>query len=157
MADNARMDSGLTGSYAIPLSGDGAAKPMFDSQVHKGESAGRPPVAPFSGAGTPPPTVGNVGTVGVEEGGPGSGRHPGEGGSHEKTGDTGEVLKALKDMGKEVITGKGGFFIKGEGFKSVAQARKMVNIKAPEREFRPRQGAWGDYATIAMLNQPRKA
>jgi hypothetical protein len=77
------MDSGLTGTYAVALSGDGAPKAQFDSQVHKGESAGRPPVAPFSGAGTPPPTVGNVGTVGVSEGGPGSGRHPGGGSKSE--------------------------------------------------------------------------
>ena len=47
MVENARMDSGLTGSYAVSLSTHiTPAKVQFDSQVHKGESAGRPPMAP---------------------------------------------------------------------------------------------------------------
>ena len=56
MAENTRMDSALTGSYAIPLPGDHVApKPQFDSQVHKGESLDNSP------------EIGVVGTVSVSK------------------------------------------------------------------------------------------
>lgn len=50
-----------------------------------------------------------------------------------------EVLIALnKIKGEEnVLYGKGGFWIKGEGWISLAQARKLTGIKAPKREPRP--------------------
>ena len=55
-----------------------------------------------------------------------------------------------------VLQGKGGFWVKGKGFYTLAQARKITGIKAPKRDPKPRVQPWGDFATIAMLNQPRK-
>lgn len=67
------------------------------------------------------------------------------------------VLAALQDKygADNVIYGKGGFWVKGQGFLSLSQARKLTGILAPKREFCPRVSAWGDYATIAMINRRR--
>lgn len=65
---------------------------------------------------------------------------------------TREVLNALELMGKEVIYGKGGFWIKDEGFITLAQARKMTGVAAPKREKREEIQPYGDYATIFMIN-----
>jgi hypothetical protein len=62
------------------------------------------------------------------------------------------VMGALKAMGKEVISGKGGFWIRGEGFVTLAQARRLVGIPAPKRVKKAPAKPWGDYATIAALN-----
>lgn len=35
---------------------------------------------------------------------------------------------------------------------TIAQARKLTGMKAPERNFSPRMSAWGDWATVAMMN-----
>ena len=70
----------------------------------------------------------------------------------------GEVLgvnSPTKGWGN-VLHGKGGFWVKGKGFYTIAQARRLTGIKAPARERRQTVQPWGDYATIAMLNQPRK-
>ncbi len=56
--------------------------------------------------------------------------------------------------GAPVLQGKGGFWIRGHGFITLAKARKLTGVKAPSRE-RQRMPAWGDYATIAMLNTQR--
>ena len=80
----------------------------------------------------------------------------GEGGeSTPKVGDSKAVLAALKDLhGHEnVLSGKGGFWIKNHGHISLAQARSQTGIKAPEREFRGRQQPWGEYAWIAGMNR----
>ena len=67
-----------------------------------------------------------------------------------------KLLKALAQHYKtDVMTGKGGFFVKGEGFVTIAKARKVTGIEGPKREPARVQSAWGDYATIVMLNQPR--
>lgn len=63
-----------------------------------------------------------------------------------------EVLDALNDQGLEVLAGKGGFFIKGEGFISLAQARKRTGVATKKREVRQRVTAYGDYAIIAAIN-----
>ena len=52
----------------------------------------------------------------------------------------------------DVIFGKGGFWIKGLGFYTIAKARKLTGIKAPPRKQRMVMSAWGDYATIAQIN-----
>jgi hypothetical protein len=65
------------------------------------------------------------------------------------------VLAALQSAGLEVLSGKGGFWIKGEGFLTLAQARKRTGIAAPEREARPQQQPWGEFATITLLNGHR--
>ena len=56
----------------------------------------------------------------------------------------------------DVVYGKGGFWIKGKGFFTLAQARKLTGIK-PTTTRKPKtvMPAWGDYATVAMLNKPR--
>ena len=67
------------------------------------------------------------------------------------------IIHELGKKGKEVVSGKGGFFVKGEGFISHAQARKLSGVDMSEkREKKEKQMPWGDYATIAMLNQPKK-
>lgn len=65
---------------------------------------------------------------------------------------TRQVLEALKVMGKEVITGKGGFFIRNEGFITLAAARRLTGINAPTRQRRERVTAYGDWAMVAAIN-----
>lgn len=68
------------------------------------------------------------------------------------------LMDALeKATGMPVLHGKGGFWIKGHGFVTIAKARRMTGVPAPERRVRERVPAWGDYAIIAMMNRPRKA
>ena len=55
----------------------------------------------------------------------------------------------------EVLQGKGGFWIHGHGFITLAKARKLTGIKAAPRPRYERIPAWGDLATIAMLNHVR--
>lgn len=69
---------------------------------------------------------------------------------HQVIGDKlSEIYKA------EVLQGKSGFWIRGHGFITLAKARKLTGIKAPSRQ-RTRMPAWGDYATVAMLNTQRR-
>jgi hypothetical protein len=69
--------------------------------------------------------------------------------------DLKEGLK--RHYGSDVISGKGGFWVKGHGFHSTAKARSVTGLPGKKRTPRARQGAWGDYATVAMLNRPRKS
>ena len=63
-----------------------------------------------------------------------------------------KLLKALKKHYKaEVLFGKGGFFIRGKGHISVAQARKVTGIKGEPRQRRAKSGGYGDYATIRKI------
>lgn len=67
-----------------------------------------------------------------------------------------ELIKGLSDkLGVDVISGKGGFWAKGKGFYTIAQARKLTGIKATPRNYKPIVSAWGDYATIAQINRVR--
>jgi hypothetical protein len=68
-------------------------------------------------------------------------------------GNADDVLTALQAQGLEVLKGKGGFWIRGEGHITLAQARKRTGTAAPKRERRATQPAWGDFASIAALNQ----
>ena len=64
-----------------------------------------------------------------------------------------ELLEAVKShFNSEVLTGKGGFFIKGHGFITIAQARKITGVKAKPRQTHQRIMPYGDYATIAQIN-----
>ena len=65
------------------------------------------------------------------------------------------IVDALKAQGKEVVSGKGGFWVKGEGFITLAAARKLTGLKAPERSQRPRMTLYGDLAWIAKINHIR--
>jgi hypothetical protein len=73
-----------------------------------------------------------------------------------QTGTANDVQTALEAQGLEVLKGKGGFWVKGEGHITLAQARKRTGIAAPARQRREPQPAWGDFATIAMLNGARR-
>ncbi len=71
----------------------------------------------------------------------------------QRTGTINDVLAALTAQGHEVLRGKGGgFWIKGEGHVSTAQARRRTGIAAPRRERRAEKAPWGDFAVIAALN-----
>ena len=65
--------------------------------------------------------------------------------------------KLAEHYGAPTLQGKGGFHVKGHGFISLAKARKITDTPATPRPRRERISAWGDYATIAMLNQPRRS
>lgn len=66
------------------------------------------------------------------------------------------VYGALKAQGLEVLYGKdGGFYVRGEGFVSLPQARKRTGIVAPKRAARQRV-ACGDYAFLCAMNRPAK-
>ena len=62
-----------------------------------------------------------------------------------------ELAEKLGKRHYDVLQGKGGFWIKGKGFFTIAKARKLTGIKAPTRN-RTRLMPYGDYATIAMVN-----
>ncbi len=65
-----------------------------------------------------------------------------------------ELLNALKKLYQtDVIYGKGGYWIKGKGFYTIAQARKITGIKATPRKPSMILSAYGDYATIAQINR----
>ena len=59
---------------------------------------------------------------------------------------------ALLADGKEACYGKGGFWIAGEGFVSLRRVATRYGIQSPRRQFRGRISAYGDFATIALLN-----
>ena len=63
------------------------------------------------------------------------------------------LINELKALGKEVIVGKGGFFIRGEGFLTTRQAQKLTGIKPKPRTECLRMSPYGDWATIQMINR----
>lgn len=79
-----------------------------------------------------------------------------------RSNDDAEIRRLLALNGWEAISRKGGgYWIRRHGEAArpvtVAQARRLVGMPASQpRVPRPRVAAWGDWATVAMLNQPRK-
>ena len=67
-------------------------------------------------------------------------------------------LKAAleKHFGAPSLAGKGGFWVKGHGFIPTTKARRLTGIKGPTRNPPTRLSSWGDWATIEMINRPRK-
>lgn len=64
-----------------------------------------------------------------------------------------KLYEALKGIYKsEILAGKGGFWIKDNGFVTLQQARKITGIRGKKRVKLDTIRAWGDYATIAMIN-----
>ena len=60
---------------------------------------------------------------------------------------------ALEARGFEVLQGKGGFWLRGHGHVTTAQARRMTGL-APEPRVRRERTAYGDYAQlIAFVNR----
>ena len=53
----------------------------------------------------------------------------------------------------DCLKGKGGYWIKGKGFYTIAQARKITGIRAIPRKTSMCLSAYGDYATIALINR----
>ena len=63
-----------------------------------------------------------------------------------------QLIKALKKHYKtDVLSGKSGFFIKGKGHISIAEARRITGIKAKPRVRRGKTGGYGDYATLRKI------
>ena len=67
-------------------------------------------------------------------------------------GETKNLWKALKEYYKtDVMSAKGGFFVRGKGFISLAKARKVTGIKATPRARRGKTGGFGDYAILRKI------
>ena len=66
---------------------------------------------------------------------------------HQVLGDT-----LAEKTGCEVLQGKGGFWVRGRGFVTLAQARKMTGIVAPKRPCRAKTLPYGEYAWFAAMN-----
>ena len=63
-----------------------------------------------------------------------------------------KLIKALKKHYKvDVVSGKGGFYIRGKGHITIAKARQVTGIKGETRQQRPKSGGYGDYATIRKI------
>ena len=62
------------------------------------------------------------------------------------------AIAALAADGKEAITGKGGFHIKGEGFVKAATIYKKYGITSGRVRSKGRIGPYGDYAWLAAIN-----
>ena len=69
---------------------------------------------------------------------------------------TQQTLKeALEALGYEVLVGKGGFWLRGRGHITTAQARRLTGIAAEPRVRRERI-AYGDWAQlVAFVNRKR--
>ena len=64
-----------------------------------------------------------------------------------------DIMQAATLRGDSLMFGKGGGWIRGEGFRTLAQLRTRYGVPTPRRERRERVPAWGDFATVAMLNR----
>ena len=63
-----------------------------------------------------------------------------------------KLSSALKRHYKtDVAYGKGGFFVRGKGHVTVAQARRVTGVKAQARPRRPKTGGYGDYAILRKV------
>ena len=63
-----------------------------------------------------------------------------------------QIIEALAAQGIEALYAKGGFILRGQGFKTFAQARKIAGVEAEHIERQARVTPYGDYATIAALS-----
>jgi hypothetical protein len=63
------------------------------------------------------------------------------------------IISALRAQGRDACYGKGGFFIRGQGWTSYAAARKLAGLDVPEElHRRPRERVlYGDAATIHAI------
>ena len=63
------------------------------------------------------------------------------------------IISALKRHYKtpDVSSGKGGFFVRGKGWISLAKARRITGIKAKARTKRGKSGGYGDYAILRKI------
>jgi hypothetical protein len=65
-----------------------------------------------------------------------------------------EIIAAFRAQGIEALHGKGGFFLKGEGWISFAAARKRTQVTVADNLKREgcRMTAYGDYAIVAAIS-----
>ncbi len=67
-----------------------------------------------------------------------------------------QIIEALAAKGFEVLTARGGFFIRGRGFVTYSQAKSLAELrgKLTDREApQPRVGAYGEWAFVAAINR----
>lgn len=69
---------------------------------------------------------------------------------HQVLGDT--LAEHIGVADSDVLQGKGGFWVRGHGFYTLAQARRVTGIKATPRRRPERVTAYGDYATVAAIS-----
>ena len=64
-----------------------------------------------------------------------------------------EIIEALADKGIEAVSGKGGFYLRGQGHVTFAQARKLAGVAVPESLHREKREAilYGDAAIVHMI------
>ena len=62
------------------------------------------------------------------------------------------LAEKLDKSPADIMYGKGGFWIKGKGFYTLAKARRITGVTGTPRQKRDRILPYGDYATIAMIN-----
>jgi len=64
-----------------------------------------------------------------------------------------KLLSELKKyFNAEVLTAKGGFFVKGHGFISISKARKLTNVVSEmKRQPKSKTGGYGDYAILRKI------
>lgn len=64
-----------------------------------------------------------------------------------------EIVEALAGQGIEAIHGKGGFFLRGHGHVTFAQARKLAGVAVPEELRREQREAvlYGDAAIVHLI------
>ncbi len=61
------------------------------------------------------------------------------------------LITAIKNHYKaDVLSAKGGFFVKGVGFITLAKSRKVTGIKSIVQRI-PRTGNYGDYAIMCNI------
>jgi hypothetical protein len=64
-----------------------------------------------------------------------------------------QVIEGLASKGIEAVHGKGGFYLRGQGHVSFAQARKLSGADVPEELRREQREAilYGDAAIVRMI------
>ena len=66
--------------------------------------------------------------------------------------ETTKLVKALKIHFKtDVLSAKGGFFVKGKGFITLAKARQVTGIKGKKKAPSKVHGGYGDYAIMRKI------
>lgn len=63
------------------------------------------------------------------------------------------IIESLREQGLEAVYGKGGFFLRGEGFVSFAKARRLAGVAVSEGLRRERREAvlYGDAAIVHLI------
>ena len=67
--------------------------------------------------------------------------------------DIEQIIEVFKGQGINALYGKGGFWLKGQGFISLAKARQLTGIKGTARKPKMVISAFGDWAWVAKINR----